>query len=386
VITLDLSSRDRRLFEQSLATNHEVKITVALLDLDHNYLANLSSKLVDGQVNIDGDAAVTRSASLTILDPTGIIDVDSNNPNDAAMFADRMIKITYSVRSDLLPTWTDVPIFCGPVSSFARDESVVTIEAQGKEALFLPPTVAWHSASYRKGQQVAYITKDILSDRGETRFQWPSWTLRATRDWNITRESNIWQFCKNVKGPQKDRQLFYDGRGYAVLRTTPRAGHPCFTFGENLILSKPKITFDTSAIRNTVLVMGAIPTAKGAKQIAAYAFAPHNHPLSPWRLGRNGKANVMLEKVEDGSILTVSAAKQRAQDVLDSVLLEQVKAEFTCIPVPHLQEEDVITLSTGEFTVYQRIKQATIPLKVGADMTVGYTARRSVNVGRIRGR
>jgi hypothetical protein len=390
VLALPLTAAERKVFERSLIGNHDLRVTVQLLDLNHNYLHDLSSKLVDGQVNIDGSADVTRSASLTVLDPAGIVDVDSNSPNDAGIFADRMVRVVYSVASEDLDAvgvdWVDCPIFCGPVTNFQRDEALASIEAQGKETLLLPPTVAWHSANYRKGSKLDDVIADVLRDHGETRFTWPDWNARISRDWNLTRESNVWQFCKQVRGALSTRHLFYDGRGRAVLRGYPSASRSAFTFTENALTSKPKVTFDVSTIRNTVLVLGGTPKAKGSRQIQYIAYAPHNHPLSPWRLGRNGKANVMLSKIEDASILTVAAARARANEALDSALLTGVDVSFTSFTIPHLEPEDVYTLTTEEFTVRQRVKQVTIPLKVGSDMAVGFHARRSVNLGRIRGR
>lgn len=382
MIALGLSTADRVKFETSLYGNHAVKITISLLDLNHRYITDLSSRLVDGQITVDGNADVTRSATLTLLDPEGIMDLDSDSPADASMFLDRMVRITYSVWSDLLPRWVDVPVFCGPIRNFSRDDALVSVEAQGKEALFLPPTVAWYAETYKKGANVANTVRDIMADRGETRFQFPAWTLRTTRDWTITRESNIWQFCKNVVGPLRDRQLFYDGRGVAVLRSTPKA--VTFTFNESMLVSRPKVTFDASTIRNSVYVVGGTPTGK--PQITASLGAPRTHPVSSWKLGRNGKQNIMMEKVQDDTLMTKAAAQQRAEDVLESVLLQQVAVEFSSFVIPHLEPEDIYRLTTRDFAVNQRVKQITIPLKVGNTMTVGYLAKRSANIGRIRGR
>lgn len=383
MLALPLTSAEQSLFEQSLFSNHEVKVTVQILDLNHAYLSDVSSKLVDGQVNIDtsvGRKGTVRSLSLTLLDPDGVIDFDSNSPDDNVIFADRMVKVVYSVRSDLLPKWVDVPVFCGPVTGFARDEALVSVEAQGKESFYHSPSVAWAAASYKKGAKVVDVVRDILYDGGETKFDLPTWSLSTTRDYNLTREDDRFDFAAWISGPDSLRQMYYDARGYAKLRNLPAT--PSFTFDERVMTSKPKVTFASSELRNTVYVVGGTPVGK--PPITATAYAPANHPASPQRLGRNGKMRTLMEKVEDTTLVTTTAAKARAQEVLDSVLLSGVQIEFSAFVIPHLEPQDVYTMSTRDFTMNGRVRQFSIPLKVGSSMTVGYTSRRSINVGRIR--
>lgn len=381
MLTLPLTTAERKLFERSLYTGYQLKVTVQLLDLNHKYIADLSSRFIDGQVNIAGDADVTRNATLTLIDPDNSIGFDTDSPADGTLYADRMIRIVYSVYSDLLPKWVDVPLFCGPVKSVSRDDALVSVEAQGKESLLLPPTVAWYSHKYGKGWTVPSLVKAILRDKGgETKFDFPEWSAKTTREYSLSAESVIWTFCKAIVGPLKARQLFYDGRGVAKLRTTPQKS--VFTFTENMLTSKPKVSFDTTGIRNSVMVKGGTP--KGKPQIIVRKGAPKSHPVSSWRLGRNGIQNIMLEVVEDDTLVTAKAASERADEVMSSILLENVSVEFESFVIPHLEPEDIYTLTTRDFSVTQRVKEVSIPLKAGQGMSVGYTSKRSINIGKIR--
>jgi hypothetical protein len=143
MISLGLSSADQKLFDQSLITGYNLKVTAQILDLNHKYLADVSPQLIDGQVNYAFLEPITSSASMTLIDPDNLTGFDSTSPSDNALYADRMIRLVDSVWSDLLPRWVDCPIFCGPVTKVKRDDAILSVECQGKESLYVEPAMVW---------------------------------------------------------------------------------------------------------------------------------------------------------------------------------------------------------------------------------------------------
>lgn len=386
MIALGLNSTDLRLFNLSLSTHHSVRVTVQMLSLTHAYLGDLTSRLLDGQVNIDADAEVTRSATLQLNDPDHTLQLDSTAPTDGALFYDRMIRVVYSVKSELLPRWVDVPIFCGPITHMARTADVVNVECQGKEVLHLPPAVAWFTHTYAKGWARAALVRTLMVDyAGESKFSIPAFGDKTSAAVNVTSESNLWAVVKAVNGSFATRHLFYDGRGVLVMRSTPKTSTYTFKTGPGgNITTVPQITYDLANVRNVVRVKGAIPKGKKSP-VTATVGLPSTHPLNHYRMGRNGKPRALLEVVTDDNIKTTTDAKRVATARVNALAREAVDVQFDALVVPHLEPEDIYTLKTADVSMTARYKRATIPLKSYTG-TIGYLSNRSVNKARIRRR
>jgi hypothetical protein len=186
MINIGLSSADHNLFQQSLITGYQLKVTVLILDLNHRYITDVSDQFVDGQVNHSFWEPLSYSATLTLLDPDNLTGFDTDSPSDNALYSDRMIKIVYSVWSELLPQWVDVPVFCGPVTKVSRDDAILSVEASGKESLAMDPVVAWGSHTYVKGTKITSLVRDLMARYcGETRFDFPGWTARTARPFSV---------------------------------------------------------------------------------------------------------------------------------------------------------------------------------------------------------
>src|SRR5690606_33235533 len=97
MLTLGLTSNERRAFEEALRSSHTRKIEVEVLNLDGKRLSTISSQLLDGQVNVDLDADVSRSLTLSFLDPAHALNFDTDSPDDGAVYADRMLRVRYGV-------------------------------------------------------------------------------------------------------------------------------------------------------------------------------------------------------------------------------------------------------------------------------------------------
>lgn len=386
MLPLGLNSTDLRLFNQSLSTHHSVRVTVQMLSLTHAYLGDLTARLLDGQVSIDADAEVTRSLTMQLNDPDHTLQLDSTAPTDGALFYDRMIRVVYSVKSELLPRWVDVPIFCGPITRMKRTADVVDVECQGKEALLLPPAAALKSHTFGKGWKRSSLVREILSTYGgETKFSIPDFGATTPGPVNLTMESNVWQLAKAVNGSFASRVIFYDGRGVLVMRNRPLSAVWTYKTGPGgNITSVPVIDYDLSAVRNVVLVKGAVPKGKKAPLTGAMGL-PFSHPLNATRMGRTGVPRVLLEVISDDNMKTVTQAKALAKTRVESLAREAVDVQFSALVVPHLEPHDIYVVKTADVSMVARYVQATIPLR-SAVGTVGYLSNRTPNKARIRRR
>lgn len=386
MLPLGLSSADLRLFNQSLSTHHSVKITVQMLSLNHAYLGDLSSRLLDGQVTIDATAEVWRSLTMQLNDPERTLQLDSTAPTDGALFYDRMIKVVYSVKSELLPRWVDVPIFVGPITRMKRTADVINLEAMGKEALLVPPAVAWKARTFGKGWNRAALVRGILGTYGgETKFSIPAYSATTPGPVTMTTTTNLWNLAKQVNGSFGNRFIFYDGRGVLVMRDTPRSVVWTFKTGNGgNVTSQPDVDFDISAVRNVVTVKGAVPKGKKVPVQASVGLAS-THPLNHYRMGRNGIPRVLLEEINDDNMKTAAQCKTLAKKHVESLAMQAVDVSFSALVVPHLEPYDIYTLKTPDATMNARYQKAVIPLKSSVG-TVGYVARRNPNRARIRRR
>lgn len=376
MIPLGLTAQEVRDLHETLTGTHSVNVTVQVLNLSGDRLADVSSRLLSGQVNIDDTKPITRSCTLSLFDSARSLHFDSDAPTDGALYVDRMIKVVYSVKEAGAINWTDIPLFCGPISSMDRTDDVVNIEAQGKESLAMG--AAWKTRTYKRNQYRTAVIRSILEDlTGETRFTFPSHSARLPADISVGRTSVPWSVARRL-AVGVDLQLFYDGRG--VVRLRPKTASSMFTFASGdsgSVLTVPQITYSTENLKNVVWV-------RGARKVSVIRSAPRSHPLSPWRLGRNGVPRYLLEAITDTSIRTNAEAVRVANSHLNDALLSAVEVSFDAMSIPDLEPGDVARVTTDDFSNTFRVHQFSIPLVVGGQMSVGYLTNRSPNKRRIR--
>lgn len=364
MIPLGLSSASLRALNAALATHHEIRVRVSILTLSGAYSADLSSALLDGQVNVDSSADVTRSASLTLLDPNRSLSIDSNSPSDSALFMDRLVRINYGVV--VSGAWVDVPVFTGPITKLSRTGDTLSVEASGMESLAQTP--AWHPLNLRKGTRKTDAIRLILSERaGETTFAIPTMGSRLPKPLSLGPQDIPWKVARSI-ATGLGCQLFYDGHGTCRLRQWP--GTSVYTVQPAAMMSPLQLAY-SPATANAVQVIGATP--KGAKAPITYStVAPASHPLSPQALGRNGVPRYLPAFVQDDTIRSVAEAKVVADHQLSQGLLEAVTASLDVLPLPHLEPGDVVTAYTDEGHVTFRLSSFSLPLTTGGSMSVGY--------------
>lgn len=360
-----LSSAERRAALATFVSPHRVRVRAKVLNLAGDHLADISSYLLDGQVDVDNTAEITRSASIVLLDPKRSMPFDGDHPADTALFMDRMIRVYYELLLD--DDWVQFPIFTGPVSSLQRDGDLVTAECQGKEALAMG--ACWRPITLAKGEKKVDAIQRLLSDRaGEDRFDFPDLPARLPTRISLHRQAVPWARAHRIAASM-NRQLFYDGAGTCRLRRYPSVSALTLT-GEHHLTSDLRATYNP-ATANTVWVKGGTP--KGAKTPVEHtAVAPANHPLSPVRLGRNGVPRYLIEEVQNEAIRTAAEARDLAQRKLNDRLRQHVEVTFDCVPLPFLDPGDMLHAATDDSSVTFRLNQFSLPLRAGDAMSMGY--------------
>lgn len=386
MITLGLHASELRALRTALLSTGSNRISVSLLDLEHNHLADLTPYLIDGQVDLDtSDSNATRKCNVTLSDPNRNLPFDTDSPASTALFMDRMIRVYYEVIVN--GDWVAVPVFTGPIAgSLDRTGDQVTATCYGKEWLAMGS--AWHGATFKKSYKKTSAINNIMNDlAGEANYYLdiPDLSYRLPKPYVVHRFTTPWAAAKSLAHGM-NKQLFYDGRGHCRLRGYP--GNVAFAFNDDSSITSPiQITYSGDVV-NTVEVIGATP--KGSKTPVSYvAVAPRTHPLSPERLGRNGVPRYLMkdnQAVQDDHIKTSAEAKALAVRLLNDQLVEQVDVQFSCLPgaVVLLDPSDLCHVSSEDGSVTFRLGKFSLPLKAGESASVGY--HKNTNVARTKRR
>jgi hypothetical protein len=375
---------EHQAFLRQLSVTHEMQVRVLLLTLSGTEVADLTSRLLDGQVDIDSTAETTRSLDLSLNDPDHVLHLDSRGLGDGALFLDRLISVIYGVFVPSLNRWVEVPIFRGPIIALARDDTTLKVNCLGME--HLAKGNAWLPMTFGKGHDVVRTIKAILTERaGEKRFNFPPSGGRLPAPLSLGRMTQPWAASRKL-AKSINRQLYYDGSGTCCLRPFPKAVAWTFKSGDGgTVLTLPDVTYDLSSVINTVWVRGKKGTTK-KPQITATAYPARDHPLSPWALGRNDHPRYLVEAIDNDAIRSHAEAKEQADDRLGAVLREGVDVTFDAIPVPNLDPYDVLALSTPSASLTFKVGRISIPLSHSEAMSVGANRRVSPNRKRVRGR
>lgn len=392
MIDLPLTSAQESLFLETLLDSHRIRIQVNVHDRNEKIIASLTapaSKLIGGSIQVDADADISRSLNLQLTDPTFSLTFDANSPAAGALYADRFVSVRYEVYVPTLD-WVSVPVFMGPLTKFERQGATVGIEALGKESLALAPAYATKPYPIPKGTRVDNAIKKVMNRIGESSYDIPSLPQRLPSTRSVTPDSEPWKVIRGGEQDAKGRlipgiithtrsnyQVFYNGRGELSVRKVNKSS--IFTFSESSIITQPVLSYDLGEFRNNVVVTGAKPKG-GQRAIRASESLQASSPLSPTALGRNGKPRYMTEFIDAPNLKTKTQVRARARRVLNAKSTQGVEASFDALPIPHLEEGDLITVQTDEFTVDFPLKRFTLPLVPNSPMSIG--TNRRVKVGK----
>lgn len=384
---LGLTRAQLAAYHDTLRSSHTRSVEVEVLNLDGQEVARLAPRLLDGQVTVDLDAEVTRTLTLSLLDPNHKLDFDSDSPDDGALYADRMLRVTYTVRVPGVGL-VDCVVFTGPIIKLDRNADVVSVEAHGKERMALGEL--WRPLNIKKGTKKTEAVRTILERTGERRFAFPDLKTRIPTRRSLDRFTPGWTHARKI-AESMNLQLYYPGNGVCVLRDWPSKVMYTFSTGNGGdVLSDIAISNNMDDFKNVVLAVGAKP--KGSKHRVRYA-AVASGILAPGRMGRNGQPRYMVEQIEDDNLRSVAECKRRAERVLEDRLAQMVEVTFDALPIPHLDPGDKVRVKTtgdgggqdGDVVTF-RLRRFTIPLGTDGDpvMSVGYLKKTYPNRRAIR--
>lgn len=385
-------------YRERITASHDYDLLVDVLSMNEKPL--YPAVLIDGQINIQRDAGVRRTGTLTLLDPDSGLNLDTGSPSKGALFANKMVRVRHVVDVPGFGNVISTPIV-GPISRLNRNGATIDIEIQDKTALAIlgcPPLTV------TKGMNsVAAIVKIMRERTGEDRFRVPSGTRhRLTRNYSVAwpDESSPWAVCSAI-ARAAGLQLLYSCDGYLTLR--PRLTQSVFEFGAlNL----------TSAVSGDSDFAGFVNYARATAgdKIVRTAEAPVDHPMAPGNAEfmRNGvkrylpsladvndpgdrperpgtkrrkasKAQLKKFGIEMEKYATeVSTARALAQATANSLLAAglPMNANLACSTVPafHLDVDDPVKLTTPTDTTILPFSEASIPL-VSGDMSLGLLRR-----------
>lgn len=380
-IDLGLSHKEWTELNQLLVSHHAIAVTVQLLTLEHGYVADISDKLLGGQVTIDSAAnETTRACEIEVLDPGHRLKLDGDAPEDGSVYFTRMLRVVYSVMPPDRGKAFHIPVFTGPLSKVERSGPVISITAVGKEKLAMASV--WKGRSYKKGNRKTYVIKHILSVMaGERKLDLVERTTKLPRKISLNTEKKAWVTAKSLASGM-GLQLFYDGRGVARLRKAPSS--VVYTFGQKgALLSLPQAAYDAENAVNAVSIVGGKPP-KAKKKVTYKLVAPRSHALSPWNLGRWGVPRYLVESISDSSIKSLKEARALAKRRLKAGLIEAVDVAFDSLPIPYLEESDLCRVQSDDFNGLFRLSKMTIPLTADGTSSVGYLRRVTPNPRQIR--
>ncbi|MCR3719129.1 MULTISPECIES: hypothetical protein [Prauserella salsuginis group] len=404
MIPLGLSADDQAAYERTLASSHRIRKTVRVHDRDERVIHEFQGAILSGSVHVDmsgttsqlgfaaGDGNSSgrpvRTLELTVLLPRKDQAWNPSTPGEAA-FADNFISVEYGVWVEDLaagPGWVDVPIFWGPITGIDQDGDQITIRGSGKEVLGMDPVLLWKTINVYPGQSRVGAIRWILANIGEKRFDLPAFTSKMRNRWSLDRRAEPWVMASSI-ARYGNWQLFYDGRGRARLREYPRNVMWTWRSGEGgTLLTKPKISYDLSAMRNVVEVVGSPPSGS-TRQIRTESRPPSWHPLSPWSLRRNGERRNVVHVEDNADVNNRAEARALGDRLLDQHITAGVQIEFDSLVIPHLEEGDRVAVKVGPTyasgpqrvlegqTFEFSLLQFTIPLSSDEPMSIGLNRR-----------
>lgn len=376
---LGLSDADFRAYNRGITVTHERRIHIEILTLDGDLVATLTPDALDGQVLIDatvGKDTPTRILDFSFLDPSRSIQFEPDTPGGASMHRKFMIRIIDSRRIPELGDWVDCEVFTGPLWDFDREGAVVKIVAHGLERQAMGQK--WKPVTYKKRTKKTDAIKDLLAAAGEPHLGGiPDMDARMPERMTITRMDTIWPRVLRLS-ESLDRQTFYPGHGRPIMRRLP--SRPVFTFDDRHLLSEVLLDRNPDGVFNTFVMVGSKP--KGAKvRPQATESLPPSHPNSAQELERTNTWLRLVKREENRQVKTIAEAKARAKRMEEEGAKFVVNYGFDSLPIPHLDENDMVRVRCDEGTLLVRMKTWSLPLGFdGAPpMSVG-TLRRTTRV------
>lgn len=375
---LTLSWPSKQAYLDRLFSSHDFWVEVDVLDLNEKPVA--SATLLDGQVDIiaagSGDPGVRRTASLTLIDDSNALDFGVASAwSGTSLWVNRLVRVTHVLKV----AGREVPAVCfvGVPRTIARNGAEVDVQLADKAALAnrgsRPYTV-------RKGMDAIGAVTAIMRDcTGEFRFRFPASTgRRLSKNYSVGWDDKTAPILVAAAIARRElgMQLLYAADGALLLRKAPATS----SMTVPSVTAPPNASVDLSALVNWAQVTGKATEKRVSKtqqiktQPQAIAQLVASDPSSPSSLARKGVPRYLPLIVSDDALTSTAAVKERATVELQRGGRAQVTQQYNAIPFFHADADDLVTLKVAGSDPVVRISQASIPIGVAADMTIGRNA------------
>jgi len=402
----DLTHAQRDLYYDTLFTSHVMQVVVYHYDRNEQFLGELdpdSYAIVSGQVDVDTTQPVPKQLLMDVQPRTASFVSDiANGPFHPAKF----IAVDYWVYVPQIAggTWVETRVFYGPTTMVQFDETnyVLHVEAQSKESLYLPPNIANNTQNLGgKSKDTKPTLHNLIlhlaTDMGETRFRLSraagKVTFNRTRYDAFARANGAWPYMVN-EARRRGFKLWFDRRGNLTLRKMVHQPVVSFTTSNVVdkqgnvaqppnVASVPQVQFSVTTdgtgglYYNAVQVYGKLK-AKGKVKLLGAAYEPPAALFDSESMARHGHKRLMLLTITTDNVMKRAAAIAQARSSLKDAQLSAQQSSFDCLPVPHLDINDVVALR-GDLTAPDGggtksfiPQQWTLPLVPSELMSIGY--------------
>lgn len=389
---LGLSHKEFAAYVRQLRTGYLAAYRTTLRTLDMKVVGSVKPQVISGQVLGDRHGfgqphGPQRRLTLSLFDPNNALGIDTDSPDDGALYYDRLVQVVHGTLVDQpeLHAWVWCPLFTGRPSRLQRTDDVVDIEADDPSVLGMGN--AWKPYTIPKGTLKTEAIRRILTQRvGVHRFDLPTGKARLHKPVSLHRMTHPWAVAERI-AHSMDMQLLYTGAGHVRLRRLPRAPLYTFNTGPGGEITQPVATSQSmEGFANVIEVLGRNP--KGPKKrIRAVVTAPPHHPLSPQRLAQNGVPYRVVKRVENDHIRSHKEAHRRGTRELEDALRQKVDISLSVLPMPFFDPGDLVrSVTTDGHPVEHRLDTFTFPIGVDGnpDMAVGWFDKPPVRARRIR--
>lgn len=318
-------------------------------------------KVLDGQVDGNGENDIERSSNATLLDDLSIFDGPSMN---------LYVQILYRVYVPALGMEAETPAGTFLVSRppSHTDQDSVTLELQDMWAITMRGRPAKQYAAKKK---TVDTMKAILQDCGFTKFAGFVDSRNRTTDDAVNISDNDDTLLPGVQvrdlADSIDKHVYAALDGTATLRDYP--GDDSALDITDLVTAQGQVDPPQTVINRVKVVGKHGKHHKKPFSHTAVVTLPASHPLSPESLKVNGVNQYFTQTEENDKFDTDAKAQARADRLLKKAKrdLEQT-AVYNCVPFPNLDINDVVQIGADTHTV----RSYTFPLTTSGDMTLGY--------------
>lgn len=366
---------DYKAYIAYIQSPHDFSVDVDVLNMEERVLTSLRPRFLDGQVNLQREGEIKRTASFSFYDPNHALHLDPASPFAGGIFANRMIRYRYIVTVPGVGRVVATP-FVGPAGRVSRDGDVLVVECNDKAVLAIEGCPV---KTVKKGRNAVDAIRAIMRDcTGEQRFRFPEGDKRRLKKsysvgWKT--EASPWAVCQKI-AKSIDMQLVYACDGSLLLRRRPKTGYVLDLTG---LTTPVRSDQDISQVRNYVRVTGEKKHKAGTHapkhiknaEFTVGALPPREHPLSPRNLGRNSVNRYKPLLIDDPNIHKEREAQRRANDELADALPMGVTASFSGVPFYHLDWADRVRADTDRGALTLPFVEGSLPLGLGGDAEYG---------------